>query len=134
MFPKQLTSQPLEALLFDDKAVTCLAKNVYHEARGESYRGQLAVAIVTLNRVSSRSYPGSVCSVVYDKHQFSWTKEKLKILDKSAWAKARDVAYKALSEYEELKHFKATHFHHVSINPGWKLKRVAKIGNHVFYK
>ena len=89
---------------------------------------------MTLNRVSSVSYPSNVCSVVYDKHQFSWTREKLKVADKNAWARAKDIAYKALAEYDELKTFKATHFHHVSINPGWKLKRVAKIGNHVFYK
>lgn len=134
VFPKHLTSQPLETVLFDDKAVTCLAKNVYHEARGEPYKGQLAVALVTLNRVSSSRYPDSVCEVVYAKYQFSWTREKLKVVDKTAWKKAQDIAYKALAEYDNLKHFSATHFHHISINPDWKLKKVAKIGNHVFYK
>lgn len=111
-------------LLFDDKAVQCLAKNVYHEARGEPTRGQLAVALVTLNRTYHDKFPSSVCSVVYEKSQFSWTNKKLKVRDIKAWERAKDVAYKAIAEYDKFKHFKATHFHSTAVNPGWKLKRV----------
>ena len=60
--------------------VRCLARNIYHEARGEDIDGQIAVAQVTLNRVDSPRYPNSICDVVYhDKGprawdcQFSWT-------------------------------------------------------------
>ena len=120
--------------LFDNEAVNCLARNVYHEARGEPAKGQLAVALVTLNRAQHSLYPSNICSVVYAKNQFSWTNKKLKISDSKAWKRSLDIAYKALSDYDNLSHkFKATHFHHKTVNPGWNLKRLANIGNHVFY-
>lgn len=56
-----------------EQALTCLAENVYHEARGESVEGQLAVALVTLGRTLFPEYPKDVCGVVYQKNQFSWT-------------------------------------------------------------
>ena len=75
-------------LLIDDKAVTCMAKNIFFEAAVESTAGKLAVAQVTLNRVESKHYPNTVCEVVYegphytasdgqllpkrDRCQFSW--------------------------------------------------------------
>ena len=49
----------------DEDELHCLAKNVYHEARGESKAGKLAVAHVTLNRVHSDEFPDTVCGVVY---------------------------------------------------------------------
>lgn len=119
---------------FTEKEVLCLAKNIYHEARGESYRGQLAVAVVTLNRVNSKKYSNNICGVVYERKQFSWTLlKKRNITDMKAWNTANSVAIDAISKYSELKQFKATHYHHVSINPKWKLTKVAKIGNHIFY-
>ena len=53
-------------LLIDDKAVTCMAKNIFFEAAVESTAGKLAVAQVTLNRVESKHYPNTVCEVVYE--------------------------------------------------------------------
>lgn len=119
---------------FTEKDVLCLAKNIYHEARGESYKGQLAVAVVTLNRVNSKKYSNNICDVVYERKQFSWTLlKKRNITDMKAWNTANSVAIDAISKYNELKQFKATHYHHVSINPRWKLTKIAKIGNHIFY-
>ena len=46
------------------KEIQCLARNIHYEARGESRRGQLAVAKVTLNRVESDLFPNSICGVV----------------------------------------------------------------------
>ena len=53
----------------------CLVDNVFHEARGESDEGRLWVAAVTLARVAHRRWPNSVCEVVYQYRQFSWTLE-----------------------------------------------------------
>ena len=58
--------------------IDCLARNIYHEARGESLQGQIAVAAVTVNRVLTKGYPSSICQVVYQPYQFSWVKELLK--------------------------------------------------------
>ena len=48
-----------------------LAKLVYAEARGEPYKGQVAVAAVVLNRVSSSSFPNTVSGVIYQSGAFS---------------------------------------------------------------
>lgn len=54
----------------------CMVQNIYHESRGEDTLGQAAVAHVTLNRVKSPAYPDSVCGVVWQKDQFSWTEDR----------------------------------------------------------
>jgi len=63
-------------IYYDQDEVSCLAVNIYHEARGESKEGKLAVAFVTLNRVKSNAYPDTVCGVVYQGyHKPSWRDE-----------------------------------------------------------
>ncbi len=47
-----------------------LARLVYGEARGEPYKGKVAVAAVVLNRVNSASFPNSVAGVVYQSGAF----------------------------------------------------------------
>ena len=49
-----------------ETAIDCLAKNIYFEAKSESFVGQSAVALVVLNRVKDKRYPDSVCAVVYE--------------------------------------------------------------------
>ena len=48
-----------------------LAKLVYAEARGEPYKGQVAVAAVVLNRVRSASFPNTISGVIYQSGAFS---------------------------------------------------------------
>ena len=48
-----------------------LAKLVYAEARGESYKGQVAVAAVVLNRVASSQFPNTISGVIYQNNAFS---------------------------------------------------------------
>ena len=48
-----------------------LARLVYAEARGETYKGQVAVAAVVLNRVKSASFPNTISGVIYQKSAFS---------------------------------------------------------------
>lgn len=112
----------------------CLAKNIYHEARGESIRGKLAVAKVTLNRVTSGKFKHTICGVVYQRGQFSWTESKYKpILDKNAWAESLHIA-KLLMLNPELSKTPAMYYHNLKVKPNWRqLERVDKIGNHVFY-
>ena len=64
----ELSSAPKEDVSQD---VYLLAKAVYGEARGEPYRGQVAVAAVILNRVSSSEFPNSIHGVIYQKGAFS---------------------------------------------------------------
>lgn len=123
-----LTAQPV------DQEFDCLVRNVYQEARGESYKGKLAVALVTLNRTKSERFPSTICGVVYQKGQFSWTRNYAKVkINVEQWQAAKDAAFSAYMGIDTLGNFKATHFHNTSVNPGWKMKKVAKIGNHTFY-
>ena len=44
--------------------VTCLAENIYFEARAESYSGKAAVGNVTRNRVEDSRWPATYCAVI----------------------------------------------------------------------
>lgn len=125
-----LLSLPLAATSNLQSDIDCLAKVIYYEARGESERGKLAVALATLNRVDSPRYPKTICEVVYQKNQFSWTRKQSK---STKWQESRYLAQKAYDNRDILGNFKATHFHNLRVNPRWKLKRLTKIGGHIFY-
>ena len=75
----------------------CMVQNVYHEARDQSLLGQAAVAHVTLNRVKSPAYHDSVCDVVWQPMQFSWTQDGKsdRMTDLDAIGKAVDIALAA---------------------------------------
>lgn len=112
--------------------VRCLSEAVYREARGESYRGRLAVAQTVLNRVKSVHFPNTVCGVVFQKSQFSWTKTW-----NQSWTADRDstqVARVALMGTHSLKDFHALYFHNKTVKPAWKRQYLTTIDNHVFYK
>ena len=47
-----------------------LARLVYAEARGESYKGKVAVAAVVLNRVRSSAFPNTISGVIYQNNAF----------------------------------------------------------------
>ena len=123
------------------KQVLCMAKNLYYEAAMEPYEGKLAVAQVTMNRANSSKFPSTICEVVYQKtgstYQFSWVGERVsEIRNKYAWEECLMVARKALTEnklHDTIYRTQAMYYHNTSVNPGWKLKYVAKIGNHLFY-
>jgi N-acetylmuramoyl-L-alanine amidase len=116
--------------------INCLAKNIYHEARGESLQGQIAVAQVTVNRVVSGKFQNNICNVVYAPSQFSWTIGRTKkIKDTKAWEASVAVATAVLTNSIHLPDFKALYFHTKQVRPSWKYSKrvVAVIGNHIFY-
>lgn len=119
-----------------DKEFDCLVRNVYYESKSEPRNGKLAVALVTLNRVDNPKYPKTICGVVYQKHQFSWTRNKQLLKQKinvQQWQAAKSAAIEAYMNRGVLGQFYATHFHNQTVKPAWKLKRVARIGGHTFY-
>lgn len=56
---------------YSSSDVTLLAKLIYAEARGEPYKGQVAVAAVVLNRVRSSQFPNTIAGVIYQRNAFS---------------------------------------------------------------
>lgn len=75
--PEELTVEPepenrYAELHFSDEDVYILACLVYHEARGESFEGQVAVVEVVLNRMLSDYFPDTVEEVVFQKYGDVW--------------------------------------------------------------
>lgn len=131
-----LPAKPIPLTQVRKADIHCLAKNIYHEARGEPLDGQIAVAQVTLNRVASGSFQNTVCGVVYAERQFSWTLNKrLKVTDVKAWEASVDIAEAVLTKSVPLPNFKALYFHTKQVKPRWNRNKrvVAVIGNHIFY-
>lgn len=133
------------------KEVQCLADNVLFEAGSEPQEGQVAVAIVTLNRVKSGNYQDSICGVVKQKTgttcQFSWwceakphiasTTRRFTSAQQELYNSVRDIAlYVYLNEDKIADNTNgATYYHADYVNPGWKhLQKTVKIGRHIFYK
>lgn len=120
----------------------CLAENIYFEAATQSMAGKMAVGYVVLNRMSKPNYPKTACGVVNqrtgDSCMFSWTCTDSKhINNQQAWKQSQAVAYDLLSKDRKDQidiTDGATHFHNASVKPGWKLRRVAHIDDHYFYK
>ena len=116
----------------------CLTDAVYYEARGEGPAGEAAVAQVVLNRVRHPAFPKSICGVVFQGCQFSFTCNGAMRghREAAAWNEAHRIASRALAGAVVANIGNATHFHTVGVNPGWgsNLLRVAQIGYHVFYR
>ncbi len=74
---------------FSSKDVSLLAQVTSAEARGEPYKGQVAVAAVILNRIQNPSFPNSLAGVVYQPGAFSC------MTDGGIYAPIADSAYKA---------------------------------------
>lgn len=128
------------------KQVECLAENIYFEAAHEPKVGQIAVALVTLNRLSSGNYKDDICGVVNQKTdgtcQFSWVcmptfaDKRLTIKGTSLYNDIRKTAMYVLLNYGEIIDVTkgATYYHADYINPNWKLSKTTHIGRHIFYK
>jgi len=122
----------------------CLAEALYFEARGETIKGQFAVAEVILNRVESGLYPSSICGVVNQgtgkryQCQFTYTCDGLsdKIRERGAYERVGKIAWLMLKGAPRQLTGGATHYHTNAVFPRWarKFPRTAQIGVHSFYR
>jgi spore germination cell wall hydrolase CwlJ-like protein len=131
--------------------LSCLARGIYFEARGEPVRGQFAVGRVILNRVNSPAYPDTVCGVVYQNAhrenacQFSFTCDGIpdRIDDFDSWGRILERAATLLVRRSECSRTTAstgliaisTNYHATYVSPRWakELLRTGQIGQHIFY-
>ena len=154
---------PYQPLLYEYKnEVNCLAKNVYFEARDQPTKGQIAVALVTINRAKSKRFPNTICRVVEQASryksgklkrnmcQFSWYCDGVSDIprEKIAWGISLLIARAMLKQPGGyITHFGepwviddflngATHYHNLDVNPYWnrKMLKVITIGDHIFWK
>lgn len=121
-----------------DAQQACLAGAIYYESKGEPLEGQLAVAEVILNRAASGRFPATICGVVTQRSQFSFVRGgRIPDAPRSsiAWRKAVAIAHIAQQDLAESKVSDAMFFHANYVRPGWRnLRRVASVGNHIFYR
>jgi spore germination cell wall hydrolase CwlJ-like protein len=138
--PEYMTASEVE------KSLDCLAINIYREAAHEPFEGKVAVAQVTLNRVNSNKFPKDVCSVVYQKSrftervicQFSWycdSKHRNRPINQELYDESYRVAKMVFLEDFKLESLKKALYYHADyVSPNWKLKKITKVGTHIFYE
>ena len=133
-----------------DREIKCMALNIYFESRDQTLHGQIAVGLVTINRVLSSRHPNSICEVVWQKRknkkgryvaQFSWTLDGKsdRPLEFESWVSSLRAAETLLAEGSLFNVFDftrgSTHYHASYVDPFWskKLTRTITVGDHLFY-
>jgi len=119
------------------RELNCLAGAIYFEAKSETLQGQLAVGRVIIARSKSGRYPSSYCGVVYQPSQFSFVRGgRMPAIPTASrdWREAVAIARIADAGAWQSPVEGAISFHATRVSPGWRMKRVATLGNHVFYR
>lgn len=150
-------TQIVQSLSQEDK--DCLVKNIFYEGprhgfnespevRMDILRERVKILNVTLNRVSSPKFPNTICEVVYQYKQFSWTLEKHK--------KQHKIKYLYSDDQQELANLKdirelvdeidakripdisngALYYHTPNVSPYWssKMQVIKATKWHIYYK
>ena len=119
-----------------DAETECLARAVYFESKGEPLSGQLTVAEVIINRSRSGRFPSTICGVVRQPSQFSFVRRGYipQPPANGQWRTAVAIARIAVADLADGGAPRALFFHARHVRPGWRLTRIATVGNHVFYR
>ncbi|HEX8528111.1 cell wall hydrolase [Allosphingosinicella sp.] len=120
-----------------DAQAGCLASAIYFESNGEPLAGQLAVAEVIINRARSGRFASTLCGVITQRSQFSFVRGgRIPTPPRSSagWRTAVAVAHIAMDDLADSPVSTALFFHARYVSPGWRLQRLASVGNHIFYR
>ena len=120
-----------------DRDMECLAAGIYFESKSESLAGQLAVGHVIADRAASGRFPNSYCGVLFQRGQFSFVRGKsYPSVPRSSrqWQNAVAIAKIVDADMHSSPVAKSLFFHAKRVSPGWRMKRVGSVGNHVFYR
>ncbi len=147
--PAEIIKQP-EAQAIDptgleplDDALTCLARTIYWEARGEATDSMEAIANVVMNRLGHDGFPDTICRVVKQGHeqgacQFSWWCDGRSdhAREDDPYAIAKEISRKALNLQLTDRTGGALYFHQRTVNPSWAAEylKTVEIGEFMFYK
>ncbi|SMQ85578.1 Cell wall hydrolase CwlJ, involved in spore germination [Devosia lucknowensis] len=127
----------------------CLAQAIYHEARGESATGQMAVANIIVNRARSDKFPSTLCGVIYQnadkgryRCQFTFACDGRDDTpgERRAWLRSQDLARQVYAEFAQGQDIgvlpgSALYYHTTAVRPSWAntFSRVAVVDSHIFY-
>ena len=120
------------------RELECLAVGIYFESKSEPLSGQLAVGEVIANRANSNGrFPSTYCGVLFQRGQFNLIRGKsLPSVPRASkqWRTAVAVAKIVDQDLKDSAVGNALFFHAKHVSPRWRLKRVASVGNHIFYR
>lgn len=132
---------PLSSYAVTTEDLKCLTDNIYYESRGEPIIGQALVGYSVINRMKDERWKNTICGVVYERKQYSWTlSPSHQITDLKAYTEIQDLAFTLLDNVE---HKEATGVnHYLRCDVRWKIKNrwwqsmefLGAVGNHCFYK
>jgi spore germination cell wall hydrolase CwlJ-like protein len=126
-----------------DDPLTCLARTLYWETKGENHAAMAAVANVVMNRLGHEGFPHTACGVVKQGQeegacQFSWWCDGRPddVEEEGRYTLAKEIARRALNGQLQDRTGGALYFHHQRLHPSWSntYTRTAKVGAHLFYK
>ena len=138
----ELPKVPYVAHQFTQQDYDCLHENIFFEARNQPPFGMAMVGIVTIKRSQSPEFAHTICGVVHESHQFSWTLKKHKVnhkdkIEEAAWVFTGLIAQNLLIGYDSLdnQYHGVVYYHSTKVHPSWArhLKKEFVIGDHVFY-
>jgi N-acetylmuramoyl-L-alanine amidase len=119
------------------RQLECLAAGIYFESKSEPLAGQLAVGHVIANRAESGRFASTYCGVLFQRGQFSFVRGKSWphiAKDGRQWKTAVAIAKIVDQDLKQSAAADALYFHARRVHPGWRLKQVASIGNHIFFR
>ena len=119
------------------RELECLAAGIYFEAKSEHLDGQLAVGQVIANRAESGRFASTYCGVLFQRGQFSFVRGgRWPAVAKGSrqWKTAVAIATIVDQDIKRSSVGEALFFHAKRVSPRWRLRRVAAVGNHIFYR
>lgn len=129
--------------VYSEADMECLQKNIFFEARNQEPIGMAMVGIVTLQRTKMPQYPSTICGVVYQRWQFSWTAEKKhdinmkNAIEANAWRQSGEIARNLVKHANKLDviYKDVAYYHKTTIYPKWAntMQREFVLQDHVFY-
>jgi spore germination cell wall hydrolase CwlJ-like protein len=120
----------------ENEDLRCIATGVFFESANQALEGQLAVANVILNRVESGRFAATPCAVLTQRGQFSFVRRGVVPTPPNdrRWQRAVAVARIAAEDRWNDPVPGALFFHATYVSPGWNRPRVARLGDHIFYR
>lgn len=134
--------------VFMNEVLMCLSLLVWHEARGENYKGKMSVMEVAYNRSKHEDYPNNICNVIRQPRQFSWVNKSNISLNKppslvyknvqaaKSWEESKRVAAQFMKNKTNYTN-NALFFNTRSLGVRYKITTTTgkpmACGNHIFY-
>ncbi len=127
---------------YTKKDYECLRDNIYFEARNQSSMGMAMVGIVTIQRTHMPEFAPTICGVVYEHAQFSWTLKAHHInlknkAERQAYNMCGVIAQNLLTNSNGIDELykDVAYYHKTTVHPKWadSMRHEFVIEDHVFY-